>query len=132
LHFRAVSSQNARHRQTGRLPAPRLARQEPWWAGGLGRWHDQAAWLVHFKQREDRPARIHDYRVGGEVYSLRLKGRAWITADKFQIVWIESELISPMPQIQVRNEQQVVEYGPVHFQQKKSGIMAPAEGGNLP
>jgi hypothetical protein len=25
---------------------------------GLGRWHEQAAWLVHFKQREDRPARF--------------------------------------------------------------------------
>ena len=27
---------------------------------GLGSWHGQAAWLVHFKQREDRPARIQD------------------------------------------------------------------------
>jgi hypothetical protein len=63
--------------------------------------------------------------VGGEVYSLRLKGRAWITADKFQIVRIESELISPMPQIQLRNEQQVVEYGPVHFQQKNLELWLP-------
>lgn len=92
---------------------------------GLGRWHDQAAWLVHFKQREDRPARIHDYRVGGEVYSLRLKGRAWITADKFQIVRIESELISPMPQIRLRNEQQVVEYGPIQFHGKNLELWLP-------
>jgi tetratricopeptide (TPR) repeat protein len=92
---------------------------------GLGRWHGQAAWLVHFKQREDRPARFHDYRVGGDLYSLRLKGRAWITADKFQIVRIESELISPMPQIQLRNEQQVVEYGPVRFQAKNTELWLP-------
>jgi len=83
---------------------------------GLGSWHGQAAWLVHFRQREDRPARLSDYRIGGETYSLRLKGRAWITADKFEIVRIESELISPMPQIQLRCEQQIVEYRPVQFQ----------------
>jgi tetratricopeptide (TPR) repeat protein len=92
---------------------------------GLGRWHGRATWLVHFKQREDKPARIHDYRVGGDIYSLRLKGRAWITADKFQIVRIESELISPMPQIQLRNEQQVVEYGPVQFKGKTMELWLP-------
>lgn len=92
---------------------------------GLGNWRGQAAWLVHFKQREDRPARIHDYRVGGDLYSLRLKGRAWITADKFQIVRIESELVSPMPQIQLRSEQQVVEYGPVPFQEKHVELWLP-------
>lgn len=92
---------------------------------GLGSWHGQAAWLVHFKQRDDRPARIHDYRVGGDIYSLRLKGRAWITADKFQIVRIESELVSPLPQIQLRSEQQVVEYGPVPFQEKKVELWLP-------
>ena len=83
---------------------------------GLGNWHGQAAWLVHFKQREDRPALISEYNVGGQTYSLRLKGRAWITADKFEIVRIESELMNPMAQIQLRCEQQVVEYGPVRFQ----------------
>jgi len=83
---------------------------------GLGNWHGQATWLVHFKQREDRPARMQDYRVGDDVYSVHLKGRAWITADKFEIVRIESELMAPMPQIQLRCEQQVVEYGPIKFQ----------------
>jgi tetratricopeptide (TPR) repeat protein len=90
---------------------------------GLGNWRGQATWLVHFKQREDRPARMQDYRVGDEVYSVHLKGRAWITADQFEIVRIESELMDPMPQIQLRCEQQVVEYGPVQF--KKMGLWLP-------
>jgi hypothetical protein len=92
---------------------------------GLGDWHGQAAWLVHFKQREDRPARIHDYRVGAQTYSLKLKGRAWITADKFQIVRIESEMISPIPQIRLVSEHQIVEYGPVPFQKKASELWLP-------
>jgi len=93
---------------------------------GLGNWHGQAAWVVHFKQRADRPALISEYNIGGEAYSLRLKGRAWITADKFEIVRIESELIDPMPQIQLRCEQQVVEYGPVQFK-KNVGLWLPTK-----
>src|SRR5208282_1390228 len=93
---------------------------------GLGNWHGQAAWVVHFKQRADRPALISEYNIGGQTYSLRLKGRAWITADKFEIVRIESELIDPMPQIQLRCEQQVVEYGPVQFK-KNVGLWLPTK-----
>ena len=92
---------------------------------GLGDLRGQPTWLVHFKQREDRPAQTHDYRVGGDLYSLKLKGRAWITADKFQIVRIESELVSPVPQIRLAGEHQVVEYGPVPFTKKKVQLWLP-------
>lgn len=92
---------------------------------GLGELRGQSAWLVHFRQRDDRPARLHDYRVGGDLYSLRLKGRAWITADKFQIVRIESELVSPIPQIRLAGEHQVVEYGPVPFTKKSLQLWLP-------
>ncbi|HUA13816.1 MAG TPA: tetratricopeptide repeat protein [Verrucomicrobiae bacterium] len=92
---------------------------------GLGELHGQATWLVHFRQRDDRPARLHDYRVGNNYYSARLKGRAWITADKFQIVRIESELVSAIPQIQLRSEHQIVEYGSVEFQKKNLELWLP-------
>ena len=35
---------------------------------GLGDWHGQATWLVHFQQRGDRPNRFHSYIVNGSVY----------------------------------------------------------------
>jgi tetratricopeptide (TPR) repeat protein len=92
---------------------------------GLGELRAQPTWLVHFKQRDDRPAQMHDYRVGGQLYSLKLKGRAWITADKFQIVRIESELVNPVPQIRLAGEHQVVEYGPVPFTKKKVELWLP-------
>ena len=66
---------------------------------GLGDWHGQASWIVYFKQRDDKPNRMHSYKVGRLVYPVKLKGRAWITADKFQIVRIESEMVRPMPEI---------------------------------
>ena len=92
---------------------------------GLSDWHGQSVWLVHFRQRDDRPARIHDYKVGAKIYAVKLKGRAWITTDKFQIVRIESELVSPMKPIQLLSEHQIVEYGPVPFQKKNMELWLP-------
>ncbi|HEY6763266.1 MAG TPA: tetratricopeptide repeat protein [Candidatus Sulfotelmatobacter sp.] len=92
---------------------------------GLGDWRGQPAWLVRFQQRRDRPRRIHSYKVGQRVYPVELKGRAWITADKFQIVRIESELVSPMPEIQLVSEHQVVEYGPIPFSKKNTSLWLP-------
>jgi hypothetical protein len=92
---------------------------------GLGDWHGQASWLVHFRQRDDKPNRIHAYKIGGNVYSVNLKGRAWISADKFQIVRVESEMVSPMPKIRLLSEHQIVEYGPVHFQKRDLDLWLP-------
>ena len=92
---------------------------------GLGDWRGQATWLVHFGQRDDRPNRIHSYRIEGQSYPVGLKGRAWITADKFQIVRMESEMIAPMPKIQLLTEHQIVEYGPILFEKKNEQLWLP-------
>ncbi len=92
---------------------------------GLGEWKGQAVWLVHFRQRDDRPNRIHSYKVGEIIYPVNLKGRAWITADKFQIVHMESDLVKSMPKIQLLTEHQVVDYGPVQFQKKNVELWLP-------
>jgi tetratricopeptide (TPR) repeat protein len=92
---------------------------------GLGDWHGQAAWLVHFRQRDDRPNRMHSYKVGNQIRSVGIKGRAWITADKFQIVRIEADMVNPMPEIQLLSEHQAVEYGPVPFPKKSTSLWLP-------
>jgi len=92
---------------------------------GLGDWHGQASWLVHFRQRDDRPNRMHSYKVGNQFHSVGLKGRAWITADKFQIIRMEAEMVNPMPEIQLLSEHQVVEYGPVPFPKKNTTLWLP-------
>jgi tetratricopeptide (TPR) repeat protein len=92
---------------------------------GLGDWHGQTTWIVRFRQRQDRPNRIHSYRIGGQQYSVDLKGRAWITPDKFQIVRIESEMVNPMPAIRLLGEHEVVEYGPVPFPSKNTSLWLP-------
>jgi tetratricopeptide (TPR) repeat protein len=92
---------------------------------GLGDWRGQATWLVHFRQREDRPNRMHSYKLGNQIRSVALKGRAWITADKFQIVRMEAEMVKPMPEIQLLSEYQAVEYGPVPFPKKHTSLWLP-------
>jgi tetratricopeptide (TPR) repeat protein len=94
---------------------------------GQGEWRGEATWLVHFRQRHDRPNRMHSYKVGGEVFSVDLKGRAWITADKFQIVRIEADIVKPVREIQLLSEHQTVEYGPVPFPKKNTMLWLPKD-----
>jgi tetratricopeptide (TPR) repeat protein len=92
---------------------------------GLGQLRGQATWLLHFEQREDRPKRLQDYKIGNNVYSVALKGRAWVSADKFQIVRIETQLVHPMPAIQLLAEHQITDYGPVAFPKKNVELWLP-------
>jgi tetratricopeptide (TPR) repeat protein len=51
---------------------------------GLGSWHGQATWLMYFRQRDDKPSRFAEYKVGHKKYPMKLKGRAWITAKQLR------------------------------------------------
>ena len=90
---------------------------------GLGDWHGQSAWLVHFRQRDDKPNRFAEYYVGSQHYPMNMKGRAWITTDNLQIVRVDAELVKPLPQLAVQH--QIAEYGPVHFQKKNLDLWLP-------
>jgi tetratricopeptide (TPR) repeat protein len=90
---------------------------------GLGDWHGQSAWLVHFRQRDDKPNRFAEYNVGSQRYPMNMKGRAWITTDNLQLVHIDAELMNPLPQMAVQH--QIADYGPVHFQKRDLDLWLP-------
>ena len=92
---------------------------------GLSTWNEKSTWLVRFEQREDKPHRIQDYVINGKVYPVSMRGRAWVSADTYQIVRLESELVSPMPQIQLLSEHQTVDYAPVRFPKSKAELWLP-------
>jgi hypothetical protein len=92
---------------------------------GLGQWNARATWLLHFRQRDEGPNRFHEYKVGELTYPANLEGRAWIAANTFQIVRVESELVNPMPKLQIVNEHPTVEYGPVLFQKTNTELWLP-------
>jgi tetratricopeptide (TPR) repeat protein len=93
---------------------------------GLSRAHGDFAWQVSFRQRGDKESRIRRYRLSGHVYPIALKGRAWIDANTFQIVRLETDLREPHPEIQLNAEHLVMEYGPVKFQKRNEELWLPA------
>ena len=82
---------------------------------GLGDWNGQAAWLVHFRQKDNKPSRLRTYVVNKNNYPVSLKGRAWIGADNLQILHLETDLVKPVPEIHLMTEHTSVSYGPVQF-----------------
>lgn len=84
---------------------------------GLARWNGALAWQVHFRQRPDKPNTIKSYKIGidGPSYPVALKGRAWILADSYQIVRLETDLVEPLPKIRLFADHSAIEYGPVKF-----------------
>ena len=95
---------------------------------GLARWNGGLAWQVHFRQRKDKPNTIRSYRTGleGQGYPVALKGRAWIAADSYQIVRLETSMVAPMPQIRLAAEHVNIEYAPVQFRKGALEMWLPA------
>lgn len=94
---------------------------------GLSRMSGGLAWQVHFRQRPDRPNTMREYRIGeyGPSYPVALRGRAWIAADSYQIVRMETDLVATVPQIRLLTDHTIVEYGPVHFRKHNVEMWLP-------
>jgi len=96
-----------------------------WKCEGLGDWQGQAAWLMHFRQVDDKPSRLRSYVVNKNNYPVNLKGRAWISADNFQILHLETDLVKPIPEIRLNTEHTSVTYGPVQFRRRGTDLWLP-------
>ena len=94
---------------------------------GLGQWSGIPAWQVHFRQRPDRPNTVRAYKIGtdGPSYRVALRGRAWIAADSYQILRIETDLVNTVPEIRLFVDHTVVEYGPVRFKDRDVEMWLP-------
>jgi hypothetical protein len=86
---------------------------------GLSNTSSGRFWLVHFRQRPDKPSTLRGYRKGQQSsVAVDLKGRAWIAADSFQVARLETDLVRPYPEIRLASEHTAIEYGPVRFHGK--------------
>jgi len=92
---------------------------------GLSRAQGSFAWQVYFRQRADQESRIRRYRMGGHVFPIALKGRAWIDANTFQVVRLETDLREPHPELRLNSEHLVMEYGPVKFKSRSEELWLP-------
>ncbi len=94
---------------------------------GLGQWNGQATWLVHFLQRLDRPVRLRSFVVGPTEYLVRLRGRAWISAESYNVVHMETDLLEPVPAAQLRREHMSLDYRLVPFPERKLELWLPQQ-----
>ena len=82
---------------------------------GLSELQGSPSWQVHFEESADSAKAFHAIRMGGSLYLPRLKGRVWIAADSYNVVRIETDLMSPVPQLDLQLEHQIIIYAPVEF-----------------
>jgi tetratricopeptide (TPR) repeat protein len=92
---------------------------------GRGGWRGRPAWMIHFRQRDDRMSEMRAYRVNGMSFPVHLKGRAWIDADSSQILAMEADMVRPVPEIRLVRDHQLIEYGPVEFARDKTTLWLP-------
>ena len=93
---------------------------------GLGQWKGLPAWQVHFEQRADRRPRMEDWNYNGTSYPVSLKGRAWLAADSYNILHIETDLSQPIKQIKLDYEHISINYRSVPFSPKREPLWLPA------
>jgi hypothetical protein len=82
---------------------------------GLAQLGTRPAWQVHFAQRSDRPNQFHVLRRNDGSFPLSLKGRAWIAADTYEVLRLETDLLEPLRKLRLQREHMAIEYGPVDF-----------------
>src|SRR5258708_15644499 len=92
---------------------------------GRGGWRGRSAWVIHFRQREDRMSEMRAYRWNGMYFPVLLKGRAWIDAASQQILALEGDIERPLPEIRLVRDYQLIEYGPVEFAKDKTTLWLP-------
>ena len=93
---------------------------------GLGQWRGKPAWQVRFEERTNRRNAMMVVQIGGGSFSPRLRGRAWILADSYQVARLESDLADDIPQIRLRLQHQEIEYRPVPLPESKREIWLPS------
>jgi tetratricopeptide (TPR) repeat protein len=92
---------------------------------GLTDLQASSVWQVHFQERPDDSKSFHAMRVGSSLYLPKLKGRAWIATDTYQVLRVETDLVSPIPQIDLQVEHVTISYAPVDFQNRHVRLWLP-------
>jgi len=94
---------------------------------GLSRSSRGLAWQVHFRQKQGKPNALKTYQFGlnGPSYSVALKGRAWVSAENYQIVRLETDIVGPVPEIKLLAEHTEIEYGAVTFREGNVNLWLP-------
>lgn len=92
---------------------------------GLSHLRGSPVWQLRFEENADPNESFQAIRVGGAVYLPRLKGRAWIATDGYDVLRIETDLVSPIPRIDFGREHVIINYAPVEFRNHSVRLWLP-------
>jgi Tfp pilus assembly protein PilF len=92
---------------------------------GLTELRGASAWQLHFEENADTNKAFTAIHVGRSLYLPRFKGRAWIAASSGEVLRIETDLLSPIPQINLQLEHMVIDYAPVEFPTRQVRLWLP-------
>jgi hypothetical protein len=104
---------------------PRYASNFSFSCEGLGAWRGKPAWQLRFEQRDVRRSMIAMV-MDARTYNVKIRGRAWVLADSYEVARLETDLAETIPRIRLRLDHQSVEYGPVRFPKSKVEIWLPS------
>jgi hypothetical protein len=82
---------------------------------GRSELHGIPAWQLRFEESPDPNRSFHQIRINRSLYQLRFKGRAWIAADNFDILRLQTDLVAPITPIHLQLEHLDIAYAPVDF-----------------
>ncbi|HKU27766.1 MAG TPA: hypothetical protein VJQ54_20010, partial [Candidatus Sulfotelmatobacter sp.] len=83
------------------------------------------AWQLRFEESPDPRKSFHQIRINRSVYQLRFKGRAWIAADNYDILRLQTDLVAPISQIHLQLEHLDISYAPVDFDKPRFRVWLP-------
>jgi tetratricopeptide (TPR) repeat protein len=92
---------------------------------GLGQWKGRPTWLVHFEEKPNQRNPFRSYEIEGVRYPLQLTGRAWIDAENYQILRLESDLAKPIEKIHLKREHIAIEFASVQFRSRAQRLWLP-------
>jgi tetratricopeptide (TPR) repeat protein len=99
-----------------------------WQCEGLGEWKGERAWLLHFVQSPDRPTSpLHAFLAGADQYRVALKGRAWVGEKNGQVVHLETDMVKPMPRLELTREHFAIDYRLVRFRTHRVSLWLPED-----
>ena len=82
---------------------------------GLTELRGQLTWQMHFVESSDPTRAFSAVNINRSVQLVRIKGRAWISTDNYNVLQIETDLVSPMAEIKLQREHQLITYAPVEI-----------------
>ena len=85
------------------------------------------ALVVAFAQRPDKARVNGSFKSGGITLPTFSQGVAWIDPEKFQILRLRSDLLTPLADVRLDRETTEIQFGETHFKGVQAGFWLPRE-----